>query len=75
MPDAYWGEAVKAVVELKEGAQWNAEQAIAVCVERLGKMKAPKSIDVWTSLPRSSVGKVLKREIREHFWQGQERRV
>ncbi len=75
VPDAYWGEAVKAVVELKEGAQWNAEQAIAVCVERLGKMKAPKSIDVWTSLPRSSVGKVLKREIREHFWQGQGRRI
>ena len=38
-------------------------------------MKAPKSIEVWPQLPRSAVGKVLKREIRETFWQGQDRRV
>jgi acyl-CoA synthetase (AMP-forming)/AMP-acid ligase II len=38
-------------------------------------MKAPKSIEVWDSLPRSSVGKVLKREIRERFWVDQQRRV
>jgi acyl-CoA synthetase (AMP-forming)/AMP-acid ligase II len=38
-------------------------------------MKAPKSIEVWPQLPRSTVGKVLKREIRERYWAGQSRRV
>jgi len=75
VPDAHWGEAVKAVVELKPGASFDVEAALALCRERLGSMKAPKSIEVWDQLPRSTVGKVLKREIRERFWVGQSRRV
>ncbi|MGV3570649.1 MAG: class I adenylate-forming enzyme family protein [Ramlibacter sp.] len=75
VPDAQWGEAVKAVVELKPGAAWDATAALQFCRERLGGMKAPKSIEVWDQLPRSAVGKVLKREIRERFWVGQDRRV
>ena len=75
VPVPYWGEAVKAVVEVRPGAAWDAEAAMALCRERLGSMKAPKSIEVWPQLPRSAVGKVLKREIRETFWQGQDRRV
>ena len=75
VPDPQWGEAVKAIIELKPGAQWDEEAAMSFCRERLGGMKAPKSIEVWDSLPRSSVGKVLKREIRERFWVGQQRRV
>lgn len=75
VPDALWGEAVKAVVELKPGAQWDDAAAMEYCRDRLGGMKTPKSIDVWEQLPRSPVGKVLKREIRERFWAGQERRV
>jgi acyl-CoA synthetase (AMP-forming)/AMP-acid ligase II len=75
VPDAHWGEAVKAVVELKPGAEWDGEAALGYCRERLGGMKAPKSIEVWDQLPRSAVGKVLKREIRERYWAGQARRV
>lgn len=75
VPDAHWGEAVKAVVELKAGAQWDNESALAFCRERLGGMKAPKTIEVWEQLPRSAVGKVLKREIRERYWAGHSRRV
>ena len=75
VPDSHWGEAVKAVVELKPGAHFDAESALAFCRERLGSMKAPKTIEVWDQLPRSAVGKVLKREIRERFWAGQSRRV
>ena len=75
VPDDLWGEAVKAVIELKPGAAWDAEAALAYCRERLGPMKAPKTIDVWDALPRSQVGKVLKREIRERYWQGHARRV
>ena len=75
VPDPLWGEAVKAVVELHEGASFDTEAALALCREKLGGMKAPKSIEVWPQLPRSTVGKVLKREIRERFWVGQTRRV
>ena len=75
VPDEQWGEAVKAIIELKPGAQWDEEAAMSFCRERLGGMKAPKSMEVWDSLPRSSVGKVLKREIRERYWVGQQRRV
>ena len=75
VPDSHWGEAVKAVVELKPGVPWNENEALAFCRERLGGMKAPKTIEAWEQLPRSTVGKVLKREIRERYWTGQERRV
>ncbi|WP_326538597.1 class I adenylate-forming enzyme family protein [Pseudorhodoferax sp.] len=75
VPDAHWGEAVKAIVELKPGAAWDADAALDFCRDRLGGLKAPKSIEVWEQLPRSAVGKVLKREIRERYWTGQSRRV
>jgi non-ribosomal peptide synthetase component E (peptide arylation enzyme) len=38
-------------------------------------MKTPKTVEVWAQLPRSAVGKVLKKDIREPFWLGQTRRV
>ena len=75
VPDPVWGEAVKAIVELKPGAVFDSEAALALCRERLGGMKVPKSIEVWDQLPRSSVGKVLKRDIRERYWAAQARRV
>jgi acyl-CoA synthetase (AMP-forming)/AMP-acid ligase II len=75
VPDEKWGEAVKAVVELKPGASATAEELIALCKEKLGSVKAPKSVEFWDRLPRSAVGKVLKRDIRKPFWQGRERQV
>ena len=75
VPDEKWGEAVKAVVELKPGAGATAEALIALCKEKLGSVKAPKSVDFWEKLPRSPVGKVLKRDIRKPFWEGRERQV
>ncbi len=68
VPDAKWGEAVKAVVELKDGAQTTEAELIALCKEKLGSVKAPKSVEFWSELPRSDVGKVLKRKVREKFW-------
>jgi acyl-CoA synthetase (AMP-forming)/AMP-acid ligase II len=75
VPDEQWGESVKAVVELKEGMTVTAQELLALCKSRLGSVKAPKSIDFVESLPRSSVGKVLKKDLREKFWQGQQRRI
>jgi acyl-CoA synthetase (AMP-forming)/AMP-acid ligase II len=75
VPDARWGEAVKAVVTLKPGASATSDDLIALCKAKLGSMKAPKSVEFWPELPRSPVGKVLKRQVRERFWQGVERNI
>ena len=75
VPDAKWGEAVKAVVEFKPGEAATEAELKEHCRATLGGLKTPKTIEAWESLPRSAVGKVLKREIRERYWKNQERRV
>ena len=75
VPDEKWGEAVKAVVELKPGAEATSDELIAHCRAALGGIKTPKSVEIWETLPRSPVGKVLKRAIRERFWTGRDRAV
>ena len=75
VPDDTWGEAVKAVVELNAGQSATAEDLIALCKERLGSVKAPKSVDFVESLPRSPVGKVLKKDLRAQYWQGHKTRI
>ena len=67
VPDDKWGEMVTAVVEPKAGAVIDADLIIATCKEQLGPVKAPKQVIV-QELPRSPVGKVLKRELRDAFW-------
>jgi acyl-CoA synthetase (AMP-forming)/AMP-acid ligase II len=75
VPDAQWGEAVKAVVELNAGQQVGADELIALCKDRLGSVKAPKSVEFVDSLPRSPVGKVLKKDLRAKYWQDAGRRI
>jgi len=75
VPDERWGEAVKAMVVLKPGAQADPAAIIAHCRERIAGYKAPKSIDFVATLPRNPSGKVLRRELREPYWQDRTRRV
>ena len=75
IPDEKWGEAVKACVQLKPGLTVRADELIAFVKEKIGSMKAPKSVDFIANLPRSPVGKVLKRELRAPYWQGRTRAV
>jgi acyl-CoA synthetase (AMP-forming)/AMP-acid ligase II len=75
VPDDVWGEAVKAVVVLKPGAKATEAELIEHCKERLASFKKPKSVDIVESLPKSPVGKILRRVIREPYWQGRQRRV
>lgn len=65
--DDHWGERVEAAVQLREGATSSAEDIIAHAKEQLGSVKAPKSIHLVDDLPRSAVGKVLRREIKDRF--------
>lgn len=65
VPDQYRGEAVKVFVVLKEGATARSEELQAFCRERLAKYKLPSLIEFIDALPKSAVGKVLRRELRE----------
>jgi acyl-CoA synthetase (AMP-forming)/AMP-acid ligase II len=75
VPDERWGEAVKAIVVLKPASQASVAEIIAYARERIAGYKLPKSIDFVAALPRTPSGKILKRELRERYWQGQERQV
>jgi acyl-CoA synthetase (AMP-forming)/AMP-acid ligase II len=75
IPDAYWGEAVHAVVVLEPGAEVTAEELIAHCGNSLAGYKKPKAVDFVSELPISGYGKVLRREVRDRYWEGHDRRV
>jgi acyl-CoA synthetase (AMP-forming)/AMP-acid ligase II len=75
VPDERWGEAVKAIVVRTPAAEVTAEELIAFARERIAGYKLPKSIDFVEALPRTPSGKILKRELRAPYWQGQERQV
>ncbi|MBV8440297.1 MAG: AMP-binding protein [Hyphomicrobiales bacterium] len=73
LPDPKWGERVAAVVQLHGERAVGAEDLIAFVKGRIGSVKAPKQVDIWPDLPRSKVGKVLKKEIRAKILADQER--
>jgi long-chain acyl-CoA synthetase len=82
VPDEDWGEQVKAVVELQSGAapsgpsaEATAEELRHFCVERLAKLKIPRTIDFTDALPRDPNGKLYKRKLRDPYWQGRERQI
>jgi long-chain acyl-CoA synthetase len=75
VPDAKWGEAVKAVVVKKPGAEVSVEDLIAFARERIAGFKVPRSVDFVDVLPRNPSGKILKRELRKPYWAGQDRQV
>jgi acyl-CoA synthetase (AMP-forming)/AMP-acid ligase II len=68
LPDEHWGEVVKAVIVLKETDKRVTEaEIIEFCGDRLAGYKKPKSVDFWEALPKSSTGKILKKEIRKQY--------
>ena len=75
VPDERWGETVKAVVVPAPGAAPDPAELIAHCRQHLAGYKRPTSVDLVEELPRNATGKVLRRELRAPYWQGQARRV
>ena len=75
IPHEKWGEAVKAIVQLAPNTSATEDELIALCKDKIGGMKAPKSIDFWERLPRSDIGKILKKEIRKPYWVNRPRNV
>src|SRR5699024_3356839 len=66
-PDAYWIEAVMAVVVPKEGTYLTDEAVMSFCRERLSRFKVPKHVDFINTLPKNPSGKVLKRSLRDMY--------
>ena len=75
VPDPYWVEKVHAVIVIKEGQSILAEELIGFCKERLARFKAPKSVEVVDTLPKNPAGKILKRQLREKYWEGKDRKI
>ena len=67
LPDLKWGEAVHAAVELSRNAGASETELIDFVKSRLDSIKAPKRIYITDQLPRSPVGKVLRREAKIKF--------
>ncbi len=75
IPDEEFGEQVKAFCELVPGKDISVEELNLFAVDRLASYKRPRSLDIVSELPRNTMGKILKRTLREPYWQNQERKV
>ncbi|VTU46421.1 Long-chain-fatty-acid--CoA ligase (plasmid) [Variovorax sp. SRS16] len=64
LPDDKWGEKVVAVLQLHAGRSVQPDEIVAFVKARIGSVKAPKLVEIWPDLPRSKVGKVMKKDIR-----------
>jgi acyl-CoA synthetase (AMP-forming)/AMP-acid ligase II len=75
VPSERWGETPKAMVVCRPGVVLDADEVIAFARTRLARYKCPSSVDFVSSLPRNASGKVLKKELRLPYWQGQDRGI
>ena len=73
VPSEKWGEEVKAIVQLAPEASLSEEQLLALCKEKMGSVKAPKSIEFMAEFPKTPLGKIDKKAIKKKYWQGEER--
>ena len=65
MPDPLMGEEVVAFVALKRGTEATADELVAFCQTHLARFKCPKTVRFVESLPKSPIGKVLRKELRK----------
>jgi acyl-CoA synthetase (AMP-forming)/AMP-acid ligase II len=76
IPSERWGESPMAVCTIDDTVPVSAEELIALCAEQLGSYKKPAQVELTTDpLPKSPVGKILRKQLREPHWVGHERRV
>ncbi|MCG6171691.1 AMP-dependent synthetase, partial [Anoxybacillus sp. LAT_11] len=70
-----WGETIKAFVVLREGFTVSEQDIIEYCKEHLASYKKPKSVEFVDELPKSPVGKVVRRWLRDPYWAKHERKI
>ena len=73
LPDDKWGERIVAVLQLHHDRHATGAEIMAFVKERIGSIKTPKTIEIWQDLPRSKVGKVMKKDIRSRLLADQTR--
>jgi acyl-CoA synthetase (AMP-forming)/AMP-acid ligase II len=75
VPDSEWGETITAVVKRRQDSGAGADELIAFCAARLADYKRPRSVDFVDEFPRDAAGKLLKRLIRDRYWEATGRRI
>jgi long-chain acyl-CoA synthetase len=75
VPDERWGEAVKAVVVVRPGQELDEDAVVGACTSRLAAYKKPRSVDFIEELPKTGSGKIMRRRVRDRYWDGRERSV
>ena len=75
IPDPKWGETVKAAVALKKGMTATEDDMIEFCRQHLAGYKKPTSIDFIDSLPKNANGKIMRKDLKEAYWQGKARKI
>jgi long-chain acyl-CoA synthetase len=78
VPNEEWGEEVKSVVQLADGIQPSDEiknDLLEFANEHLPSYKRPRSIDFATDLPRLPTGKIVRRQVREPYWEGRDKKI
>ena len=75
VPDDRWGEAVKAIVVAEQGKSPDPAEIISWAKTQIAGYKVPKSVDFIDALPRNPSGKILRRELRDPYWEGRDRKV
>ena len=75
VPDEKWGEAVKAILVVRSGKSIKEDAVLAHCKDRLGGMKAPKSVEFVAEIPKTAAGKIDRKALRAPYWAGMRRAV
>jgi acyl-CoA synthetase (AMP-forming)/AMP-acid ligase II len=75
VPDEQWGESVRAVIVLKPGTALSEVEVIDHCARNLAGFKKPRAVDFVSELPKNPNGKVVRRLIRDAYWQNCDRRI
>jgi acyl-CoA synthetase (AMP-forming)/AMP-acid ligase II len=74
-PSEKWGEIVQAVVVLKPGQTATDKEIIRHCRKTLAGYKCPKAVAFWNDLPKTVIGKIVKKEIKQKFWEGKDKTI
>jgi long-chain acyl-CoA synthetase len=74
-PDERWGEAITAVVAPRPEMSVTDDEVVEVCRQSLADYKKPRTVDIVDEIPKTGSGKVKRRELRDRYWKGSERRI
>jgi acyl-CoA synthetase (AMP-forming)/AMP-acid ligase II len=75
VPDEKWGETIKALVVLADGASTDERALIDHCREILAHFKCPTSVEFRDELSRTATGKLQKFKLRAPYWEGMEKQI